>query len=157
MMLLGTVCIVFAYATAQTHGHFEYRNSQFIHAVYSSFMFMFLTSGLGLHNTFAVLQGLMGRKTAFIRTPKLNILADDHKVTTNRAYALKFLTFGFMLELLATALFLGLSLYSLWYGHFVLLSVYAYFAAGYVMVIYFTVDELLAARAQDRVQKMAKA
>lgn len=142
MLLVGTVSIVFAYATAQTHGHFQHRNSSFLHAVYSSFMFMFLTSGLGLHNTVAVIQGLIGRKTAFVRTPKLNILADDHRVTTNRAYTLKFLTIGFVLELLAAALFLGLSLHSLWYGHYALLAVYGYFAAGYVMVIYFTLEEV---------------
>ncbi|MDE2445031.1 MAG: glycosyltransferase [Alphaproteobacteria bacterium] len=157
MLLIGTVSIVFAYATAQTHGHFEHRNSQFLHAVYSSFMFMFLTSGLGLHNSIAVMQGLLGRKTAFVRTPKLNILADDHKVTTNRAYKLKFLTLGFLFEALATALFLGLTAFSLWNGYLVLLSVYAYFAAGYVMVIYFTLEEVFATRAQTKAQNMAKA
>ena len=151
MLLVGTVSIVFAYATAQTHGHFQHRNSSFLHAVYSSFMFMFLTSGLGLHNTIAVVQGLIGHKTAFIRTPKLNILADDHKVTTNRAYTLKFLTLGFSLELIATLLFLGLSLHSLINGHFVLLSVYAYFAAGYVMVIYFTLEEVIVSMAHNKV------
>lgn len=142
MLLVGTVSIVFAYATAQTHGHFQHRNGGFLHAIYSSFMFMFLTSGLGLHNTIAVVQGLIGRKTGFVRTPKLNIMADDHRFTTNRAYTLKFLTVGFVLELLAAALFLGLSLHSLWYGHYVLLVVYGYFAAGYVIVIYFTLDEV---------------
>ena len=151
MLLVGTVSIVFAYATAQTHGHFQHRSGGFLHAVYSSFMFMFLTCGLGLHNTIAVVQGLIGRKSAFIRTPKLNILADDHKVTTNRAYTLKFLTFGFLLELLATVVFLGLSLHSLINGHFVLLSVYGYFAAGYVMVIYFTLEEVIASMAHKKI------
>ena len=151
MLLIGTVSIVFAYATAQTHGHFQHRNGGFLHAIYSSFMFMFLTSGLGLHNTIAVVQGLLGLKTGFVRTPKLNILADDHRVTTNRAYKLEFLTVGFALELMATALFLGLSIHSLWYSHFALLSVYGYFAAGYVMVVYFTLEEVIADVAHNRV------
>ena len=150
MLLVGTVSIVFAYATAQTHGHFQHRNGGFMHAIYSSFMFMFLTSGLGLHNTIAVVQGLIGRKTGFVRTPKLNILADDHRVTTNRAYKLEFLTFGFAMELIATALFLGLSVHSLWYSHFVLFSVYGYFAAGYVMVVYFTLEEVFADMAHNK-------
>ncbi len=150
MLLVGTVSIVFAYATAQTHGHFQHRSGGFLHAIYSSFMFMFLTSGLGLHNTIAVIQGLLGRKTGFVRTPKLNILADDHRVTNNRAYKLEFLTIGFALELLATALFLSLSIHSLWYGHFALLSVYGYFAAGYVMVVFFTLEEVLSNLAQDK-------
>lgn len=33
--------------------------------------------GLSLHNAFAVLEGLFGRKTPFIRTPKFNVT--DHK------------------------------------------------------------------------------
>ena len=143
MLLIGTISIVFAYATAQTHGHFDNRNSHFLHAVYSAFMFMFLTSGLGLHNTIAVVQGLLGRKTAFIRTPKLNILADDHKAPDKSAYRLKFVTFGFALELLVATLFLGLTFHSLWFGHFYLLSVYGYFVAGYIMVIYFTIEEVV--------------
>ena len=149
MLLLGTVSIVFAYATAQTHGHFDHRSNNFPHAVYSSFMFMFLTSGLGLHNTIAVIQGLLGRKSAFVRTPKLNILADDHKVTTNRAYTLKFVNLGFAFELLATALFVGLSIYTLLNGYFLMFSVYGYFAAGYVMVIFFTLQEVFAAMARS--------
>jgi cellulose synthase/poly-beta-1,6-N-acetylglucosamine synthase-like glycosyltransferase len=155
MLLVGTISVVFAYATAQTHGHFKHRDSNFIHAIYGAFMFMFLTSGLSLHNAIAVVQGLFGYKTAFVRTPKLNILADDHKLTTNRAYTLKFLTFGFVLELLSMFLFVGLALHSLWFGHFLLLSVYGYFAAGYVMVVYFTLEEVITTAAHNRAQAIA--
>jgi cellulose synthase/poly-beta-1,6-N-acetylglucosamine synthase-like glycosyltransferase len=155
MLLVGTISLVFAYATAQTHGHFKHRDSSYLHAIYGAFMFMFLTSGLSLHNAIAVVQGLLGYKTAFVRTPKLNILADDHKVTGTSAYTLKFLTFGFAIEFLAMILFVGLVIYSLWYWHFVLLMVYGYFAAGYVMVIYFTLEEVFTTAAQKRAQALA--
>ena len=155
MLLVGTGSLVFAYATAQTHGQFKHRDSSYLHAVYGAFMFMFLTSGLSMHNAIAVLQGLFGYKTAFVRTPKLNVLADDHKVTSNRAYTLKFLTFGFVVEFLAMILFLGLAAYSLWYWHFFLFTVYGYFAAGYVMVIYFTLEEVINAAAYNRAQALA--
>ncbi len=36
-------------------------------------LFLALSMGLSLHNTVAVLQGWIGKKTAFIRTPKFNI------------------------------------------------------------------------------------
>jgi cellulose synthase/poly-beta-1,6-N-acetylglucosamine synthase-like glycosyltransferase len=155
MLLIGTGSLVFAYATAQTHGQFKHRDSSYIHAVYGAFMFMFLTSGLSMHNAIAVIQGIFGYKTAFVRTPKLNVLADDHKVTNNRAYALKFLTFGFVIEFLAMILFVGLSVYSLWYWNFFLFTVYGYFAAGYVMVIYFTLEEVFNAAAYSRAQALA--
>ncbi len=155
MLLIGTGSLVFAYATAQTHGQFKHRDSSYLHAVYGAFMFMFLTSGLSLHNAIAVIQGLFGYKTAFVRTPKLNVMADDHRVTTNRAYTLKFLTFEFVIEFLAMILFVGLAAYSMWFWHFFLFMVYSYFAAGYVMVIYFTLEEVVTSAAQDRAQALA--
>ncbi len=36
-------------------------------------VFLILTMGLSLHNTLAVIRGLVGQKTSFIRTPKFNI------------------------------------------------------------------------------------
>lgn len=36
-------------------------------------MFMALSMGLSLHNTIAVIQGYLGRKSPFVRTPKFNI------------------------------------------------------------------------------------
>lgn len=39
--------------------------------------FLTVSMGLSLHNAFAVLEGLFGRKTPFIRTPKFNVT--DHK------------------------------------------------------------------------------
>ena len=155
MLLVGTGSLVFAYATAQTHGQFKHRDSSYIHAIYGAFMFMFLTSGLSLHNAIAVLQGLFGYKTAFVRTPKLNVLADDHKVTTNRAYTLKFLTFEFVIEFMAMILFVGLAAYSILYLHLFLFLVYGYFAAGYVMVIFFTLEEVISSAAQARAAALA--
>jgi hypothetical protein len=98
---------------------------------------------------------LFGYKTAFVRTPKLNVLADDHKVTTNRAYTLKFLTFEFVIEFMAMILFVGLAAYSLWYLHVFLFLVYGYFAAGYVMVIFFTLEEVVSSAAQARAAALA--
>jgi hypothetical protein len=44
-------------------------------------VFLSLSMGLSLHNSIAVLQGFLGRKTAFVRTPKFNIrqLQDSFK------------------------------------------------------------------------------
>jgi cellulose synthase/poly-beta-1,6-N-acetylglucosamine synthase-like glycosyltransferase len=37
-------------------------------------LFLSMSMGLSLHNSLAVIEGLIGRKTGFIRTPKFNIL-----------------------------------------------------------------------------------
>ncbi|GAA4438272.1 glycosyltransferase [Pontibacter saemangeumensis] len=39
------------------------------------FLFLSISMGLSLHNSLAVLEGYMGRKTPFIRTPKYNLIA----------------------------------------------------------------------------------
>lgn len=44
--------------------------------------FLALSMGLSLHNSVAVIQGLLGKKTPFIRTPKLNIIG---KTTANKS------------------------------------------------------------------------
>jgi hypothetical protein len=36
-------------------------------------LFLSLSMGLSLHNSIAVVQGYMGRKSSFVRTPKFNI------------------------------------------------------------------------------------
>ena len=50
--------------------------------------------GLSLHNTVAVIQGYLGKKTAFVRTPKFNIqgLGDSFKKTNYRNYRISWTT-----------------------------------------------------------------
>lgn len=53
---------------------------------FSSSFIMFLSSsmGLSLHNSVAVLEGYMGKKSSFIRTPKFNIVNDKDKWRGNK-------------------------------------------------------------------------
>ncbi|WP_299707599.1 cellulose synthase family protein [uncultured Pontibacter sp.] len=44
------------------------------HFVPSFFLFLSMSMGLSLHNSLAVMEGYMGRKTPFIRTPKHNLV-----------------------------------------------------------------------------------
>ncbi len=60
-------------------------------------IFLSLSMGLSLHNTIAVLQGYIGKKTAFIRTPKFNInnLKDSFR---NRSYLAQKITWTTIME-----------------------------------------------------------
>ena len=60
-------------------------------------IFLCLSMGLSLHNTIAVLQGYIGKKTAFVRTPKFNIntLTDSFK---NRTYLAQKITWTTIME-----------------------------------------------------------
>ncbi|EJF09033.1 hypothetical protein [Pontibacter sp. BAB1700] len=51
------------------------------------FLFLSMSMGMSLHNTVAVLEGYLGRKTPFIRTPKHN-LQHRHDSWRQHAYAI---------------------------------------------------------------------
>ena len=57
-------------------------------------LFLALSMGLSLHNSIAVLQGYLGKKSAFVRTPKFNIvtLADKIKAKNYLQYSLNWTT-----------------------------------------------------------------
>jgi cellulose synthase/poly-beta-1,6-N-acetylglucosamine synthase-like glycosyltransferase len=57
-------------------------------------VFLSLSMGLSLHNTVAVIQGYLGKKTAFVRTPKFNIqsISDNFKKTNYRNYRISWTT-----------------------------------------------------------------
>lgn len=75
IFLIGLISIGAVYYTAnvQTAGYSESRWKRIIKFVYLFPIFLALSMGLSLHNAIAVLQGLSGKKTAFVRTPKFNI------------------------------------------------------------------------------------
>jgi cellulose synthase/poly-beta-1,6-N-acetylglucosamine synthase-like glycosyltransferase len=63
-------------------------NKQFSNTHRSSFFrlfppFLIISMGLSLHNGLAVIEGLIGRKTPFIRTPKFNITKKEDGWTKN--------------------------------------------------------------------------
>ncbi len=47
-------------------------------------MYSSLMMGLSLHNTIAVIEGYLGRKTPFVRTPKFNVKASTDSWNTNK-------------------------------------------------------------------------
>ena len=44
--------------------------------------------GFAVHNSIAVLEGHLGKKSPFVRTPKFNINTDSSRISTNK-YSLK--------------------------------------------------------------------
>ncbi len=75
LFLAGLVSVVAIYFTANVDA--ELKPEKYIRKVFK-FIFLFpiflsLSMGLSLHNTIAVLQGYIGKKSPFVRTPKFNI------------------------------------------------------------------------------------
>ena len=47
-------------------------------------VFLSLSMGLSLHNSIAVIQGYLGRKSAFVRTPKFDIKGISNKIRNSK-------------------------------------------------------------------------
>jgi cellulose synthase/poly-beta-1,6-N-acetylglucosamine synthase-like glycosyltransferase len=71
IFLLGFFSITFFYWISTKRFDKEFPRRTFL-SLYPRFLIV--SMGLSLHNGIAVLEGLLGRKTPFIRTPKFNVL-----------------------------------------------------------------------------------
>ncbi len=73
----------------------EERRFSFIRFLSSFPLFLSIFMGLSLHNGLAVFEGYLGKKTPFVRTPKLNLVSrkdvwKDNKYLTNRVNPLSY-------------------------------------------------------------------
>ena len=104
-------------------------------------LFLSLSMGLSFHNTLAVLQGYLGKKSAFVRTPKFNITNLKDRLI-NKSYLSKKLGMSTLGEgLLALyfcfAVYLGYS-----NGDYSLMLFHVLLTLGYSTIFYFSVKHL---------------
>ncbi len=103
--------------------------------------FLIVSMGLSLSNTIAVIEGYMGIKSSFVRTPKFNVLTKGEKKTANKydkkslsiiniGELVLFLTFGF------TAVSRAI------YGDLGMVPFHAMLSTGYGVVFFHTMKEL---------------
>ena len=145
LLLISSATILFTYWIAHKNGNLISSPKGTTTILARALLFMLITSGLSIHNGLAVVQGLLGRVTPFIRTPKLNIVAAGQKITGKSAYLAVFLYPLLAAELALAVLFSGLAIYCFFMNHYTVIPGYVFFAGGYLMVGYFTVLEMLAA------------
>ena len=101
-------------------------------------VFLSISMGLSLHNSIAVLEGLFGVKSAFIRTPKFNITdkSDPWKKSLYRITKINKLT---VIEGLMAIYFL-VGIYTQWvYQDFALLAFHGMLFLGYSTVCFYSV------------------
>ncbi len=114
---IAVMAMILVYYFANVHAS---RNGQGYLRTLIKFIFIFpvflsLSMGLSLHNTIAVVQGYIGKKTAFIRTPKFNIstLTDSFK---NRTYLARKITWTTIMEGLLALYFLAAIIFQIMYA-----------------------------------------
>lgn len=98
-------------------------------------VFLIFSMGLSLHNAIAVTEGLLGKKTPFIRTPKFNINKKGEDWKDNQ-YVKSKLTWATLLEGVFCLYFTGGLLIGLLTGNHVLMLFHAMMAVGFAIVFY---------------------
>jgi cellulose synthase/poly-beta-1,6-N-acetylglucosamine synthase-like glycosyltransferase len=101
-------------------------------------VFLALSMGLSLHNSVAVIQGYLGRKSAFIRTPKFDIksLSDSFNKDKYQAKKISSVT---IIEGLLSIYFMAGIYYSYTIGNYTFLMLHILLMLGYGATFYYTV------------------
>lgn len=104
-------------------------------------VFLSLSMGLSLHNTVAVIQGYLGKKSPFVRTPKFNIqgISDSFSKRKYRTYKLSWTT---ILEGVLTLYFLAAVMYGWQSQSTDFMLFHAMLAIGYGTIFVYTLRHL---------------
>lgn len=101
-------------------------------------LFLSVNLGLSWHNARAVINGLQGKRTPFIRTPKFNIISksDDWK---KKKYRVGKLDFNTAMEGLFTLYFLAGIALGIYYGDYGMMLIHLMAAFGFATIFYHSV------------------
>lgn len=103
--------------------------------------FLIVSMGLSLSNTVAVIEGYLGIKSSFVRTPKFNVLKKGEKQKANK-YDKKSLSIINIGEFFLFLLFGFTAVNRAIYGDLGMVPFHAMLATGYGLVFYHTIKEL---------------
>lgn len=103
------------------------------------FMLLSVFLGLSIHNAVAVLEGLMGKKTPFVRTPKFNITDKKGTWKGNKYFAKRINPMTLLEGFLALYFFGGLTL-AFYFNDFALLPFHLLLSLGFLLVFYYSVQ-----------------
>jgi cellulose synthase/poly-beta-1,6-N-acetylglucosamine synthase-like glycosyltransferase len=101
-------------------------------------MFMVMSMGLSLHNAIAVIEGYLGKKSSFVRTPKFNISTKADNWTKN-IYIPKKLSWLSMMEGLFALYFIFGIFLAFYIDEYGLLSFHIMLSLGFSAVFFFSI------------------
>ncbi len=103
-------------------------------------VFLSLSMGLSLHNSIAVLQGYAGKKGAFVRTPKYNIL--QRQDTFKKHYGAARISVTTIFEGILTLYFLAAILFGILEGQMLFLIYHLMLMIGFGTVFFYSIIHL---------------
>ena len=103
-------------------------------------MFLTVSMGLSLHNAMAVLEGYIGKKSAFIRTPKFNLSNDKSKKWGTNVYLKRKINPIIILEVLFAAYFFCGILLGVHYEDYGLMPFHVMLFLGFGYVSFYSIS-----------------
>ncbi|MDX1407792.1 MAG: glycosyltransferase family 2 protein, partial [Saprospiraceae bacterium] len=104
-------------------------------------VFLSLSMGLSLHNSIAVIQGYLGRKSPFVRTPKFNIQSLADRIG-QRAYLARRLPFTTVIEGLLALYFLAAIITAIYLEDTAFVFFHILLMFGYGTICYYSIRHL---------------
>jgi cellulose synthase/poly-beta-1,6-N-acetylglucosamine synthase-like glycosyltransferase len=138
--ILSTIFLAFYYWTSykdKTRNKFV----SFIKFIGRFLQFLTVSMGMSLHNTIAVIEGYMGIKSSFVRTPKFNIASGNKDWKTNK-YVEKKINLVTLLEGVMSIIFLSAVVYGIAKGEYGLVPFHTMLFLGFGLVFLFTIGQL---------------
>jgi len=132
LFLLGFFSIGFYFWVASKRTPFTSIKESFIKTFFS---FMTISMGLSLYNSLAVLEGFIGYKTPFIRTPKFNA-TNSNSGPKNNSYVNYKLELATIIELLLGIYFLAAIVLGFYLNDLGLVIFHAMLAMGFITISY---------------------
>jgi len=103
--------------------------------------FLTVSMGMSLHNSIAVIEGYLGIKSSFVRTPKFNIASGNIDWKTNK-YVEKKINLVTLLEGALSLVFFGAMVYGFSNGEYGLVPFHFMLFIGFGLVFLFTIGQL---------------
>lgn len=138
---LMAIVSVYYVANVQSESKEQFGGRTVIKFIFLFPIFLALSMGLSLHNSVAVIQGYLGKKSPFIRTPKFNINVLTEKLSKNEYFADKIPVTTIFEGILAFYFLLAIII-SIKTGNTTFLLFHILLAIGYGSICYFSIKHL---------------
>lgn len=102
-------------------------------------LFMSVSMGMSFHNSKAVIEGMRGKKSPFIRTPKFNVVALSDKFSQNK-YLSRKVEWGTVVETLLAIYYLGGIAIGIYFVDYGLLPFHFMLCMGFGIISYFSIS-----------------
>lgn len=136
IFLMGSIAIAYAYYISTLQREKTMRKTLSVYITRFP-IFLAITMGMSLHNAWAVFRGWLGQQTAFVRTPKFNIV-NGKDIWKNKKYTASKISPIVYLEGLFSLYFLSGIIMGFYYEDYGLIPFHMLAFSGFALIFYFS-------------------